>query len=630
MGVPALNRHPLGGVCNRIRRLPMDKKADPFELNQVTFRYSTAGEPVLKGIDLKVHAGEFVGIVGPTGCGKTTLLYLLTGAIPHYIRGTLEGEVLIFGTRTQELSLAKIIHRVGLVQQDPDSQLFNLLVRDELIWGLENRGFPRDEMVRRLNETLEFFHIEALEQRITYDLSGGEKQRVALAAIYAIHPDVIVFDNPTSQLDPIGSAQVIEAITHVARDLGRTVIMVEDKIDELVKHADRMILMNDGQILLDCEPREFCSHEDTLEAVGVRGPDIVQLSYELQRTGLSLPKIPITVDEAVQMYRDVISAGRAHVPVGTSNPSGHTSDDPHAPIDRGGAVESRDLHPQLGDPPVWNSSVDVPAVRVHSLEYTYPPPRRVVALQGIDLEIPKGGFLAIIGQNGSGKSTLAKCISGFLSPTGGTVTVDGTRIHTLPPPKRATEVGYVFQNPDQQLFRETVWTDVAFGLQNLHKPKDEIETSVEAALKFLELWDKRDLHPFQLSKGDRQRLAIASVVVLKPKVLIVDEPTTGQDPVKAREIMDMLTLLNEEGMTIVVITHSMKLVAEYAKQTVVLSGGTVLLQGSPREIFRHPDTLAHAFLAPPIVAQLALELGLYPLPRTVAEAKQLILEAQAT
>lgn len=607
----------------------MVQTTNPFELEQVTFRYSTAETPVLNGIDLRVRPGEFVGVVGPTGCGKTTLLYLLTGAIPHYIRGALEGEVLIFGRRTQDLSLAKIIRRVGLVQQDPDSQLFNLMVRDELIWGLENRGLPRDEMVRRLNETLDFFHIEDLEQRITYDLSGGEKQRIALAAIYTIHPDVIVFDNPTSQLDPIGSAQVIEAITHVARDLGRTIVMVEDKIDELVKHADRMILMDEGRIILDCEPREFCAREDTLESVGVRGPDIAQLSYELQRSGISLPKIPITVEEAVETYRHAIAAGLPQESTDVSEASPPSSKDSQPPPDNGSAVLSRDLHPQLGDPPAWSSSAEEPAVRVQALEYTYPPPRRIVALQGIDLEISKGGFLAIIGQNGSGKSTLAKCISGFLAPTAGTVTVDGTKIHTLPPPKRATEVGYVFQNPDQQLFRETVWTDVAFGLRNLHKPKDEIEASVEAALNFLQLWNKRDLHPFQLSKGDRQRLAIASVVVLKPKVLIVDEPTTGQDPVKAREIMDMLTLLNEEGMSIVVITHSMKLVAEYARQTIVLFEGSVLLQGPPREIFRHPDSLARAFLAPPAVAQLALELGLTPLPRTVAEAKHLILETQA-
>jgi energy-coupling factor transport system ATP-binding protein len=268
------------------------------------------------------------------------------------------------------------------------------------------------------------------------------------------------------------------------------------------------------------------------------------------------------------------------------------------------------------------------AVKVQGLEFVYPPPRQIVALQGIDLEIQAGDFVTICGQNGSGKTTLAKCVSGFLQPTRGEILVHGEHILKLPRPERAKRAGYVFQNPDHQLFKETVWEDVAFGPQNLHVQPREIETSVEEVLRLVELWDQRELHPFRLSKGDRQRLAFANIFILKPQVLIIDEPTTGQDPRRAREIMDMLARVNEqEGTTIVVITHAMELVAEYARRVIVLAQGNVLLDGTPRQIFSQSETLARTFLAPPPVVQLALDLSLTPLPLTVREAAGRILEA---
>jgi len=266
------------------------------------------------------------------------------------------------------------------------------------------------------------------------------------------------------------------------------------------------------------------------------------------------------------------------------------------------------------------------AVVAEGVEFEYPAPRRVLALKGVTLRIPKGQFAAIVGQNGSGKTSLAQCISGYLRPTRGSLRVAGTEVWRLRPAQRATRVGYVFQNPDHQLFRERVWDDVAFGLQNLGASPDQIQESVEQVLRRLELWDKREVHPFQLSRGDRQRLAIAAIIVMRPQLLIVDEPTTGQDMARSREIMDLLARLNrDEGMTILTITHVMELVAEYARWVIVMHDGRVLLDGPPRQVFSRAEELRISAISPPPVARLGLSLGLHPLPITVPEARDAIL-----
>lgn len=265
-------------------------------------------------------------------------------------------------------------------------------------------------------------------------------------------------------------------------------------------------------------------------------------------------------------------------------------------------------------------------VQVTDVQYAYPPPRRIEAIRGLTLQVKPGEFLCIVGQNGSGKTTIARLMSGYLRPDNGTIRIDGKDPWRLPAGERARLVSYVFQNPDHQLFKDSVWEEVAFGLHNLRVVKGTVECEVERVLKILSLWEKRELHPFRLAKGDRQRLAVACIMVIRPRILIVDEPTTGQDPARAREIMGLLRDTNRsEGNTVIIITHSMELVAEFADRVVVMADGNVLMDDTPRAAFSQVATLREASLVPPQITRLGLRLGLHPLPLSVTEAKNAIL-----
>jgi energy-coupling factor transporter ATP-binding protein EcfA2 len=258
---------------------------------------------------------------------------------------------------------------------------------------------------------------------------------------------------------------------------------------------------------------------------------------------------------------------------------------------------------------------------VKDLRFIYPPPKRVEAIKKINLEIKEGEFAAIIGHNGSGKTTLSKLISGFLEPLEGTVQIGGKEVKDIHPVVRPTVVGYVFQNPDHQVFKESVWEDVAFGLENMGLPQDEIESKTASVLERLDLMKVAAIHPFRLGKGDRQRVAVAGILVMNPKVLLVDEPTTGQDPERARGIMRLMTELNqEEKITVITITHAMDLVVEFAERVIAMGQGEILLDGPPREVYSQPEILAKTFVSPPQIVRFGLELGLDPLPLNVDEA----------
>lgn len=267
---------------------------------------------------------------------------------------------------------------------------------------------------------------------------------------------------------------------------------------------------------------------------------------------------------------------------------------------------------------------------IDNLNFVYPPPKKVEAIKRLSLTVKEGEFVAIIGHNGSGKTTLSKLISGYLNPTEGSIKIGGAEVRGMHPRYRPTIVGYVFQNPDQQVFKDTVWDDVIFGPTNLNLPEDEITKVATEAIDRLALNKYQDVHPFRLGKGDRQRVAFAGILVMNPKVLIVDEPTTGQDPEKAREIMRLLMDLNKEKhITVIVVTHAMDLVAEFCRRVVVMGLGEILLDGTPRDIFSQPEVLAKTFIRPPQICRLGVELGIQPLPMTVDEVIEALTKEES-
>ncbi|MBI1877812.1 MAG: ATP-binding cassette domain-containing protein, partial [Chloroflexi bacterium] len=375
-----------------------------IELKNVTLSF-VGSQPILRNLNFVIRPGEFIGIVGAPGSGKSTLLNLMAGIIPHYLPADIQGQALIWGVDTQELNLAKIATQIGVVTQDPENQLFNLLVKDEVVWALENRGYERALMEERLAETLTFFNISELRERITYDLSGGEKQRVALASTYIFRPDILILDNPTSQLDPVGSTMVIESIKKILQQ-HQTVIMVEDKIDELLEHADRLVFLHQGEIVLDVTPEELSQHLELLREIGIRPPEIIELGHRLRQAGMPLERTPVDLEDAVKFFQLRLN-GRTSPLKTNSEQTPLVS----APVDQGEKL------------------TDTEAASAHlvvsNLSFTYPPPRTINALKGASLAIRQGSFVAIIGKNGSGKTTLARCISGYLKPTQGKVTIGG-------------------------------------------------------------------------------------------------------------------------------------------------------------------------------------------------------------
>ena len=541
--------------------------------------------PLLHDVNLRVSEGEVVAVVGPTGSGKSTLLHICAGVIPHFISGDLTGQVGVLGLETRQSSLARIAAQIGTVTQDPENQLFNLIVADEVAWGMENRGWEREETKRGLARALDFFRIGHLRDRITYDLSGGEKQRVVLSANHAPEPRLFILDDPTSQLDPIGAEEVLAGIRALAES-GRTILVVESKLEEIWSLVDRVVLLNHGTIQLDSARDDLHRHLERFTEAQVPLPQLVELGARLRGRGVMIEALPPDPDGAAAVLKPVRAIAQ--------------TEDEAKPV----AAHS-----------------EAARVEVAGVSYTYPPPRRTEALKQVELSFPARSVVAVVGQNGSGKTTLARCLSGHLKPAAGVVKVDGRDVHRMSVRERAATVGYVFQNPDHQIFKDPLLEDVLFGPMNLGASRVDALAAAERVLRALDLWDVRDLHPFRLSKGGRQRLAIAAIAVMRPPVLIIDEPTTGQDLQESHAIMSLLAdLAREAGQTVLVITHAMHLVAAHCDLMTVLCEGEVIAFGPPEQVFREEQLLRRTFVKPPPVTALGNRLGMEPRPLSIDEA----------
>jgi energy-coupling factor transport system ATP-binding protein len=457
---------------------------------------------------------------------------------------------------------------VGLVLQDFEAQLFSTTVELEMAFGPENHCLPRQEIERRIQRYLSFVRLEKLRSREPASLSGGQKQRLAIGSVLALEPRILVMDEPTTDLDPHGREEVLSVAKSV-REEGRMLLIVDHEAETAVT-ADQVWLMRDGQIVSQGAPSETLANVTTMESCGIRPLPMVELFHSM-----NWPGNPLTVDEAIKL------------------------------IQKHQLTQRRDLKLKM----VSSDRSKGPAIlKTESLRYTYPA-YDVEALQGIDLCIHEGEFVALLGQNGSGKTTLAKHFNGLLRPSSGCAWVQNKRTTEYSRRELARRVGYVFQNPDHQIFARTVADEVGFGLKMQGEAPQTIERRVAEALEVVGLQGYEQKVPFALTKGERQRVAVASVLAAQPQVIILDEPTTGLDYRHQRNMMEMLKRLNQGGHTIIVITHSMWVAAEYASRAILIKDGRILSDGPTRVIFSDEDRLAEASLSPPSLVRLSNWLG---------------------
>jgi energy-coupling factor transport system ATP-binding protein len=545
-----------------------------LELRGVTFTYRDAERPALRGVNLILAPDQSLIIMGAGGAGKSTLCRCANGLIPHFQEGRLEGEVRVFGQDTRAHPVRELARQVGLVFQDFESQLFSTSVELEVAFGPENLGRPRAEIGERIAEALALAGLTGMERRAPATLSGGEKQRVAIASVLAGRPRLLVFDEPTTDLDPEGKRQVLRIARRLREEAPgaapTAIIMVEHETEE-ASQFPRAIVMREGEVAWDGATRELLAQPQFMEEHGIRPQPAAALFAKLGENARPIEDAEALSQLAALGYR--LDARRwQELAAADGRRAGH------------------------GDV----------IIEVKSLSHDY---EGLQALDCVDLTIREGEFVAILGQNGSGKTTLVKHFNGLMLSRRGEVRVGGAETRRQSALELSRQVGYVFQNPDHQIFADTVREEVSFGPRNFGLSADEIGRRVADSVAAVGLEGYEEADPFSLTKGERQRVAVASALATRPRALILDEPTTGLDYRQNRGMMELLRRLSEEGHTIIIVTHAMWVAAEYAHRAVVLSRGRVLLDCPMREAMGRPDLLAQAHLAPPQAVRLGAALG---------------------
>ncbi|HUE75191.1 MAG TPA: ABC transporter ATP-binding protein [Chloroflexota bacterium] len=554
-----------------------------IEVDGLSFKYVGRKRPALRNVSFQVRQGESLLVLGPSGGGKSTLALCLNGAIPHFVEGDFAGSVRVGGTDTRQASMADLAQRVGIVFQDPEAQFCMLTVAEEVAFGLENLAVPRADMDERIDEALaQVGFAERRLERIER-LSGGQKQRLALACVLAQRPEVLVFDEPTAQLDPLAAAEVIDLLSQLRKAGQHTLIIVEHRLDELMHLVDRVLVLDqDGEAIVDGPPREVIRHFGTwLMEAGVWIPQVSELAMLLERDGIGLRPFPLTVSEAADALRPITVSASARV---THHPHGEL---PESPL--------------ITQP--------APIIRVRDLNHQYAHATQP-SLRNVSLDLWRGEFVAIVGANGAGKTTLARHMVGILQAPAGTVFLDGQDIRHMPRGLVSRRVGYVFQYPEHQFIGMTLLDDVAFGLQRAGVPDGEADRTARAMLDDFGLGHLGAAHPYSLSHGEQRRLSVAAMLVLDQDALVLDEPTFGQDRRNSDLLLDKLASLAADGRTIVAITHDMRLVAERADRVLVMVDGALRFDGTPESLFDDADLTRHARLAPPPLVDLSYRLGL--------------------
>ena len=533
-------------------------------------------EPALENVSFEIDQGEFVLVLGRSGSGKSTLALNLVGIYPDFFGGHNQGKIMIAHPERglinrRELEPGERFQLVNMLFQNPQDQIVTLSVEEEVAFALENYLMAPSEIHTRIDRALDLVGLQGFRERSTLKLSGGEKQRVALAAMIAMEPKVLILDEPTSNLDPVGTGEVLDAVDRIREDLDLTLIVIEHEVDAVFDRVDRVLLVDGKTVHGPTDPRTFLDQHglEVRDDLGLWIPQAVEVALELRRSGIPVPRIPLNGEELVES-------------LGGEKPSG----DGRAPVSDNDPGRSRP------------AAERAPVIEVRKVSFAY---EKDPVLTGIDLKAFSNELLAIVGQNGSGKSTLAQMFNGILVPDQGTVMVEGKATTDYDFAHLVKRVAYIFQVPEKQFIRNTVYDEIAHGVRALGLSESEVEPRVEEFLEGLGLLSHKDQSPYVLSHGQKRRLSVACMVVAEPDVVILDEPTFGQDYHQAQRLMQLLRQLADKGAAVVFITHDMRLVAEYADRCAVLASGKIVYEGTARELFDSPAILADAKLkAPPI------------------------------
>ncbi len=579
-----------------------------IEISDLTFAYEDAAVPALEQIALTIRPEEWLAVIGANGSGKSTLARQLNGLL---LPGS--GRVLVDGLDTKDpeaLLLAR--QKVAFVFQNPDNQLIATSVEDDIAFGPENLGLPPQEITWRVEQALAAVGLTEKRQKPPHLLSGGEKQRVAIAGALAMASRYLVLDEPTSMLDPELRQSLLATLTELHRQKGLGLIYVTNLMEEAVL-ADRVIVLHQGKLVKDGTPREVFRDGAWLQQLGLALPQISQLAFALSQSGYPQVEGALTLPELCNSLTAI-----------------------------GPARQEQAIAPEMADGACWDSNpatsageskAKTPQICGEQVGYTYQPgsPNACCALQEVSFSIPRGQLVGVIGHGGSGKSTLATLLAGLFQPGQGSLTVNG---QAAAKDSVFEQVGLVFQYPEQQLFGETVFEEVAFGPKNFGVAESKLPGKVRKALQDVgmapeQFWNRS---PFALSGGQKRRICIAGVLATDPQIMILDEPTAGLDEGGRRWILDLILRLHRQGKTILWISHNMSEVAELAQRLLVLSGGRLIADGTPRQVFAQAETLAAAGLETPPVQQLCSRLRQqgWPLPPqvlTVEEAKLALLQA---
>lgn len=544
-----------------------------IEFKNFSFRYQSQKEPSLRDICLRIYPGEKVLIVGPSGSGKSTLAHCINGLVPFSFPGEVTGELAIAGEKPKELGIFGMSKHVGTVLQDTDGQFVGLTVAEDIAFALENDRVSTEEMHRRVFEAAASVEVEALLDHAPGELSGGQKQRVSMAGVMVDDVEVLLFDEPLANLDPLTGKRTMEQIDRIHREKNKTILIIEHRIeDALCIDVDRVILINDGRILADTTPKELLAGNLLVEN-GIREP--------LYITALKHAGCKITKEQNPQ-HMETIELGEMKTNV-------------------------QEWFEKTKQPELSHGTDSI--LRVENLSFSYEKGKNV--LSDISFDIKAGEMISIVGKNGAGKSTLSGLICGFYTPDQGSIYWKNQDISPLSIKERGEKIGFVLQSPNQMISKPMIYDEVALGLTVRGVPEAETKERVDAILRICGLYPYRNWPVSALSFGQKKRVSIASILVLNPEVIILDEPTAGQDYRNYTEIMEFLRDMNQRlGVTIIMITHDMHLMLEYTDRALVVADGKLLADTEPASVLTNEDLANQAYLKKTSLYDLAASCGI--------------------